>query len=336
MSPSHFDEASAGGARDGRGRDDEHRGSMGATFLIDTRTVEPKDRFDFWAAHFAAAPVPSTIERVDEGTFAGLARVASSGTMTVIDVTSSPVRLSRRKSDIRRGMGNQMVLALMIRGEAFSVADGDEQRFGPGDVAVGYEDSPFEIRHGDAPDTLVVKVSADRFRKGVIGRRPLLVSPRRSPYAAVAAAYMRALPRDAATLASSGDFLSRQLVALLVRATRDKPAPTRGTRGLFEAVVAVIEAEVADPDLSVGRLCTRLGVSRSTLYEAVAAHGRTVAGMILDRRLSGCLAELNRSGGSNTIAAISRRWGFRDQSSFNRAFRRRFGMTPTEWKGSGR
>ena len=37
-----------------------------------------------------------------------------------------------------------------------------------------------------------------------------------------------------------------------------------------------------------------------------------------------------------TISEIAFRWGFRDHSTFTRAFHRAYGMSPTEWRARSR
>jgi AraC-like DNA-binding protein len=47
------------------------------------------------------------------------------------------------------------------------------------------------------------------------------------------------------------------------------------------------------------------------------------------RRLERCYADLSLAT-DDTVADISRRWGFRDSSSFSRAFRRQYDVAPRE------
>jgi AraC-like DNA-binding protein len=74
-------------------------------------------------------------------------------------------------------------------------------------------------------------------------------------------------------------------------------------------------------------------VSRTTVYEAMAAQGLTVAGFIRDCRLPGCIAEFG-SADLNDLptAAIAERWGFRDAAAFSRTFKRIAGAPPSEFR----
>lgn len=97
-----------------------------------------------------------------------------------------------------------------------------------------------------------------------------------------------------------------------------------------DAICSHIEAHLDDPDLGVEQLCRVFHVSRATLYRRFAAVGG-ISALIRARRLDRCRAELEaRPTRTSKVRAVAERWGFFDASDFSRAFKRRFGMTPSE------
>ena len=61
--------------------------------------------------------------------------------------------------------------------------------------------------------------------------------------------------------------------------------------------------------------------------------GLTVADAIRDRRLANCRKELaDPSLCDQSITEIAFRWGFSESSSFSRAFRRAFGISPRQFR----
>jgi AraC-like DNA-binding protein len=95
-----------------------------------------------------------------------------------------------------------------------------------------------------------------------------------------------------------------------------------------------IDDHLAEPDLGPQRLCDALGISRATLYRVFPENGG-VSGYITARRMDRCFDELRQSGTRRGgVRAVSERWGFFDAKSFNRAFRRRFGIAPSDCRGS--
>jgi AraC-like DNA-binding protein len=91
-----------------------------------------------------------------------------------------------------------------------------------------------------------------------------------------------------------------------------------------------IDDRIAQSDLSPQRLCNALGVSRATLYRMLAEDGG-VRGYITARRLDRCFDELREGRPKRgRVREVAERWGFFDSKSFNRAFRARFGIAPSD------
>jgi AraC family transcriptional activator of tynA and feaB len=105
---------------------------------------------------------------------------------------------------------------------------------------------------------------------------------------------------------------------------------------LFTAAQRYIERHFADFDLDVGRIASNIGASRATLYRAFADHGLTVAEAIREKRLARAEALLKAGPMQVSIDAIAETCGFAHTRSFQRAFRMRFGVNPTEFRPRNR
>ena len=79
-----------------------------------------------------------------------------------------------------------------------------------------------------------------------------------------------------------------------------------------------------DPDF----VADGVGMSRAQLYRLFAPVGG-ISDFIREQRLRRCLADL-LSQEHRQIGEIAHRWGFRGSISFTRAFKQRFGRTPSE------
>lgn len=91
-----------------------------------------------------------------------------------------------------------------------------------------------------------------------------------------------------------------------------------------------IDRHIDSPDLKVGVLCTQVGLSRSRLYRLFEPIGG-VAHYIQERRLSKVRGILQaRIGPRPLIADLAFRYGFSSPVQLTRAFKRRFGYTPSE------
>lgn len=124
------------------------------------------------------------------------------------------------------------------------------------------------------------------------------------------------------------------LVAVTLGATRDASAVAEG-RGLraarLRAIKSDIEAHLTDGDLSPGAVAKRQQVSDSYIRKLFGGEGTSFSEYVLVRKLALAHRMLSdRRWAALAIASIAYDAGFGDLSYFNRAFKRRYGATPSE------
>ncbi len=122
------------------------------------------------------------------------------------------------------------------------------------------------------------------------------------------------------TSAFVDDFLGR----------RTAPEVTRRT--LVGEALRHVELYGSDPSLDPARVADGIGVSLRVLQKAFQAEGRSIAASITESRLLRAAALLDRSNGHVSIEHVGERCGFASASAFGRAFRRRWGASPRDWR----
>lgn len=96
-----------------------------------------------------------------------------------------------------------------------------------------------------------------------------------------------------------------------------------------------IEARLDSPDIEVAEIARAAGVSRASLYRLFEPYGG-VRTYIRRRRLFRCLRDLVRlANASRSIGDIAYDHGFANEAHFSRAFKREFGITPSEARQTG-
>jgi len=130
------------------------------------------------------------------------------------------------------------------------------------------------------------------------------------------------------------------LVALSVGATRDAAniAYGRGMRAArLQAAKAFIARNTCRADLSAETVAIHLGVTTRYVHLLFETEELSCSKFVIERRVARAhemLFDPQRS--AQSITAIAFTAGFSDLSHFNRAFRRRYGMTPSEVRQAGR
>ncbi len=101
-------------------------------------------------------------------------------------------------------------------------------------------------------------------------------------------------------------------------------------------ILRAIERRSGDPHLSAITIARLLGVTSRYVHLLLEDTGRTFTRHVLERRLEKAAALLrDPRWRGHRIADIAAEAGFTDLSYFNRAFRRRYGMTPSRMRAGG-
>ncbi len=131
-------------------------------------------------------------------------------------------------------------------------------------------------------------------------------------------------------------MIAEQVGTLLALATGFHEAPTESRhRGqLARRILRRIESDFADPELSPEGLAVELGISKRYLQQLLAGSGTSFVQELTATRLDRASDMLSdHRAGSLGVGEIAFRCGFLDPGYFARAFRKRFGRTPSEWRG---
>lgn len=128
----------------------------------------------------------------------------------------------------------------------------------------------------------------------------------------------------------AGDRVRREREWAEVRASSPRPSRLPGRAVLTDQMRRFVADNATDPALDPATVARAHHVSVRLLQALFADHGCSPAGYIRDVRLSRA-RELLRAG--EPVTRAGRLSGFADPGTFTRAFRRRYGCTPSEFAG---
>jgi AraC-like DNA-binding protein len=153
--------------------------------------------------------------------------------------------------------------------------------------------------------------------------------------------YARALVAQAGRLAPSAlDVASRQMAELAALAigpnARAIEAARAGalSRARLSAARNFVAQNLSDPLLNEDKIAAHVRISVGQLRKDFEREGFAVARYLRDQRLDRAKRILSEKAFEHVrIIDVAFQCGFRDISTFNRAFRRRFAMTPSDLRG---
>lgn len=112
--------------------------------------------------------------------------------------------------------------------------------------------------------------------------------------------------------------------------TVEKRAEVSQSNHMLREVLSYIDRNLSSPDLSPAAAARNLHVSVRYIHKLFAHSGMTFSAYVTAERLERIRWDLIASSGRRPpISALAYRWGFSDLSTFNRAFKSRFGCTPS-------
>lgn len=123
------------------------------------------------------------------------------------------------------------------------------------------------------------------------------------------------------------------LNGLLMPHSANEEARTCVSSARLKLVQAYIEEHILNPDLNTTEICRVFGASRATIYRLFQPEGG-VAHYIRERRLVHALRRLCAVPATRgQVRAIAESLGFEDHSHFNRLFRSKFDIAPSDAMG---
>lgn len=311
----------------------------------DTQHLAPRHRFGYWRdvlceAFTALDSRPH--ERSDEGSVVTLHELAE---VNAADLASFPQLVVRGRDEIRRRADEYFFANLQIEGDCRVEQDGRRMLATPGSFYLVDTTRPYALGFERTFRTISFRFPHHQLM-------PLMgVDPRRvtatgvdasSALGAFAIQNMTGALRCAPQASPAAARVLADTVARLVGASvaldpATLPGASRAVvRDAFHAsIVRHVLDRSAVPGLSVARVAAHFRVSVRYVHEVFAAQPASFAQTVLEQRLQRA-AQLLGMDSAISVGEVADRAGFGDASYFARAFRRRFGCAPRDWRQRGR
>lgn len=203
----------------------------------------------------------------------------------------------------------------------------------PGVVTTYATDAPYHLDYS-RPEQRQLIIQVSRRALDLPGRMIDAAMHRLVLPSAPAVRVMLGIAREASEGSAQGTALAETVVDLAATAIRGSlaaPVMPATRRGQLETLRDHVRYNFLSPDLTVDDLAVRHFMSRRRLYQLFDDAGENPAELIRSQRLAHA-AKLLHSDDEQGIARIAAAVGFANATTFSRAFRRKYGVTPKDYR----
>lgn len=272
--------------------------------------------------------------------YTGWVNVLDLGAVSISDVASDPVRVARTPRLINRNPVDFCHL-LLARRPSRADADTHHVRLRPGDAVVVDSTRPYSLTADRFAHYLSINVPRAALRRDSVTAPVGRIIPAEDPMLRVLAAVVTELGRNVSALTADAlaevGHTTYELLMSTLNASTSADTRAGDVRLSRTAQLArmrdFIRRHLADPALSPRMLADAFGVSiryvELVFREADSSPARSIRDTRLDeaRRM---LADPRQ--GHRSIASIAHSVGIGDPDVLARAFRNRYGTTPSEYR----
>ncbi|MCG2621169.1 helix-turn-helix domain-containing protein [Arthrobacter sp. I2-34] len=253
--------------------------------------------------------------------------------LQLAQVTGTPHIVERSARQIAEYPAESVVAYFALEGEGFFYHRDGCEILQPGQAILYDADQPFLRGFSHGLKELALKVPRRTFSE-LTGRsglnRPQVFGFRGAGSGSQpgsAEALAQVLGRALSGRSTDWDQLETSVLDLLARLLGADGGPA----GHLAAAQAYIDAHLADPQLSAGRIAAAAGISDRQLSRVFAEAGSSVPGAILDARLQAARRQLKSPDAARLkLGDLSAALGFASQAHFSRSYKEKFGLSPLQ------
>ena len=307
--------------------------------VFTTHELPPAQRHRAWQEALCAlyVRVDSRCDAVDD--YRGYVRESNFGTVTITDCLIAPQCINRRQSHVARGDKDCFYVALTQKGHQVVEQRGQRIAYGPGSATIFSASEPYTLRNPDPHRAFYLEIPRAALAQRWQPSRPMVTASVNTTFGVgrIVSDLCASMVLEADTLSDATRAeLGERLIDVLALALDNPTADVSDFDGSLKSqrlrqIRNYIESNLGNPVLNPERVAAACQMSVRTLHYLFKGTGHSVAGYIWERRLQRCREALQMPAERHrTVTEIAFAAGFNSMSHFSSAFRRRFGVTPSD------
>ncbi|HEU4787902.1 MAG TPA: helix-turn-helix domain-containing protein [Gemmatimonadaceae bacterium] len=311
--------------------------ATGPSLCFSTEGLDPEDQFDAWRKQLGLRFGLAEVSRKTTGSFRATMETLSISKVSLSYIFSDPMIFERREHHVAICDHDDFTVSLLLEGRAVVEQNGRGANLGPGDLVLCDGRRPFRMHFDESFQQIVFTCDHSQLEARLPdadGRTAQRIGGQAALSSAMAG-YVASVARQAANLGQAESIIAQHAIEILAFTLGGASPWDLASRSLLSRIRAYIEENLSDPALTPATIARHYRISRRHLYRLFDVDGDSVAGFIRRRRLLRCKAVLADDRHTRLgISEIAFAWGFNDATTFGRAFRAAFGMTPREYRRS--
>ncbi|MDO5103114.1 MAG: helix-turn-helix domain-containing protein [Lautropia sp.] len=310
-----------------------------------TADVAVRHELDYWQEAVCSTYFPLSIESESDGPIKGAldAWEFEGRQMSISSLASAPACYSRSQQHIGSDEAPCYLITVPCLSGIHFEQDGKRIRCEPGTFIVERSDLPYRFGYTDFNQVMVLKVPEVVLHERVGRRfRPAgLAFDSQQGLGRVFLAQLRAVYNELPQLNEAAqtmllDQLIDHLGLIIQHDDRVLHSEAPGMAAFHLAnIERFILTHLSDGNLTPERIATGCGMSVRYLYKLLGAQDTSPNRLVYEKRLLAVYRQLADPRVRQPIAELAYAHGFNDPAHFSRAFRARFGASPSEVRRRG-
>lgn len=298
-----------------------------------------------WQAAVSDTFFPLETTMAEEQSFSGDLNTWNLGIVGLSQMRCDGILYKRNKRHFLDEVESSLLITIPRLGDVGFNQNQRDATCSPGSFLVERGDLPYEFWHEQTNELLVLKVSSESVRAR-IGPTDRLGALSFDGTQGVANYFLDVVKMTAQHVdvldEAARSAAGMHILDLLCLAIRNDDRVLDSNMSSIRAAhlhraEQFIRNNLNNEKLSSSLVAEACNVSLRYLQQLFLDANKSISGFIREKRLVRAYEDLSLKGDTTTVAEIAHKWGFSDQSQFNKAYRSHFGCTPTDTrKGAGR
>lgn len=300
-----------------------------------TEGLDASDQFDAWREQLGRRFGFAEVSRKAVGSFRAAIETLSLSELALSEISGDAMTFERTSHHVAARDGDRFTIGLLLQGCAVVEQDGRNTNLGPGDLVLCDDRRPFSIRLDEPFRQIVFRCDREQLEECLpdASRRTAQRIGGQAALSSATAAYFASIARQASSLGAAEAAVVQHALEILSFTLAGVSPLVPASGNLLPRIRAYIEKNLAEPTLTPAAIARDHRISRRHLYRLFDAAGDSVAAFIRTRRLERSKAILgDHVNTKRSISEIAFACGFNDATTFGRAFRAAFGVTPRDYR----